>query len=117
MSVDLPEPEGPMMATYSPRSIRRLTPRNACTCSVPIWYVFQRSSVQMMQSLGGAMIVSEISATCVAILFSWSAATREPHSLYFVRRKKGAGVYDSDLFARELSTFTPAPLRRVLSTL
>ena len=31
MRVDLPEPEGPMMATYSPWLIDRLTPRNAAT--------------------------------------------------------------------------------------
>ena len=29
MSVDLPEPEGPMMARNSPRSTSRLTPRSA----------------------------------------------------------------------------------------
>src|SRR6266403_6053109 len=47
MSVDLPEPEGPMMATYSPRRISTVTPRRAWTSSEPIWYVFQRSSVLM----------------------------------------------------------------------
>jgi hypothetical protein len=35
MSVDLPEPEDPMMATNSPRSTTRLTPRSACTCMSP----------------------------------------------------------------------------------
>ena len=29
ISVDLPEPEGPMMATYSPRRISMLTPDTA----------------------------------------------------------------------------------------
>src|SRR6266566_4579279 len=47
INVDLPEPDGPMMATYSPRRISTLTPRSACTCSEPISYVFQRSSVLM----------------------------------------------------------------------
>ena len=31
MRVDLPEPDGPMMATYSPCSMDRLTPRSAAT--------------------------------------------------------------------------------------
>ena len=31
MRVDLPEPEGPMMATYSPSSIDIVMPRNAAT--------------------------------------------------------------------------------------
>ncbi len=30
--VDLPEPDGPMMAMYSPAAIDRLTSRNASTC-------------------------------------------------------------------------------------
>jgi hypothetical protein len=34
--VDLPEPDGPMIATYSPRSMTTETPRRACTVSVPI---------------------------------------------------------------------------------
>ena len=29
ISVDLPEPDGPMIATYSPRSTVRSTPRSA----------------------------------------------------------------------------------------
>ena len=36
ISVDLPLPEGPMIATYSPRSIRSETPRSACTRFSPI---------------------------------------------------------------------------------
>ena len=36
MRVDLPEPEGPMMATYSPVSIERETPRRAATAMVPV---------------------------------------------------------------------------------
>src|ERR1700737_74588 len=47
INVDLPEPDGPMIATYSPRRISRVTPRSACTSSEPIWYVFQRSCVLM----------------------------------------------------------------------
>ena len=36
MSVDLPEPEGPMTATYSPSAMLRLTPRSAATAMVPV---------------------------------------------------------------------------------
>ena len=37
MRVDLPEPEGPITATYSLGSIRKLTPRRAWISSAPIW--------------------------------------------------------------------------------
>ncbi len=36
MSVDLPEPEEPMIATNSPTSISRLTPRSAGTSMSPM---------------------------------------------------------------------------------
>ena len=36
MSVDLPEPDGPMMATYSPSSIVIDTPRRAATANEPV---------------------------------------------------------------------------------
>src|SRR5580658_2554173 len=45
ISVDLPEPEGPIMATYSPLRICRSTPLRACTFSEPISYTFARASV------------------------------------------------------------------------
>ncbi len=35
MNVDLPEPEGPVTATKSPRMISTDTPRRACTISLP----------------------------------------------------------------------------------
>src|SRR6266487_2502742 len=38
IKVDLPEPDGPMMATYSPRSISSETSRSAWMVSAPIWY-------------------------------------------------------------------------------
>ena len=44
MSVDFPEPDEPITATNSPRSIWRLTPRNAWTSTSPSWYTFQTSS-------------------------------------------------------------------------
>src|ERR1700722_8421417 len=45
ISVDLPEPDGPMIATYSPLRISRSTPFRARTCSAPISYTLARSSV------------------------------------------------------------------------
>ncbi len=36
IKVDLPEPDGPMMATYSPRSMEIDTPRKAWISSSPI---------------------------------------------------------------------------------
>ena len=36
MSVDLPEPDGPMMATISPGMTFSETPLNACTSTSPI---------------------------------------------------------------------------------
>src|SRR6202007_1211598 len=47
ISVDLPEPEGPMMATYSPLRISTSTPCKACTCSAPISYVLIKPSVRI----------------------------------------------------------------------
>ena len=36
MSVDLPEPDGPMIATYSPASMRSEMPRSAATSIAPV---------------------------------------------------------------------------------
>jgi hypothetical protein len=36
ISVDLPEPDGPMIATYSPSSIRSETPPSAATSTEPV---------------------------------------------------------------------------------
>src|SRR6266481_1527143 len=47
ISVDLPDPEGPMMATYSPLRISTSTPLSACICSAPISYTLVSSSVLM----------------------------------------------------------------------
>ena len=47
ISVLLPEPDGPMMATYSPGSTASVQPRSAWTVSTPIWYVFHTSAMSM----------------------------------------------------------------------
>ena len=36
MSVDFPDPEGPMTATYSPSPMDRETPRRAATANAPV---------------------------------------------------------------------------------
>ena len=38
ISVDLPDPDGPMIATYSLRAMAMSTPRNARTTSPPMSY-------------------------------------------------------------------------------
>jgi hypothetical protein len=48
MSVDLPEPDGPMMATYSPGSMARLTPLSAGVSVSPETYVFVKSRHSIM---------------------------------------------------------------------
>ncbi len=50
--VDLPDPEGPMMATNSPFRMVRSTPRRACTVSEPITYCRSMFRVTMMASRG-----------------------------------------------------------------
>src|ERR671919_1192454 len=47
INVDLPDPDGPMIAMYSPRGISNDTPCSACTDSVPIWYVFQMLRIEI----------------------------------------------------------------------
>src|SRR5581483_458249 len=47
MRVDLPEPEGPMIATYSPRLISMSTPDTAWISWSPMTYVFHKSKVRM----------------------------------------------------------------------
>src|SRR5437763_3957808 len=60
MSVDLPEPEGPIIARYSFRLTSKETPCRACNSSTPIWYVFQMLCITMIESV---MAGSDVSAT------------------------------------------------------
>src|ERR1700722_9425781 len=134
--VDLPEPDGPMMATYSPRSMRRLTPRSACTCcSEPMSYVFQRSSAAIMQDCGGAEtdLGCILITSAVAMFFSCSGATSfseikfdseicafqfETRSLSMHRlpawtHEADEGYVSSSFLGAELSTLTLLPERSV----
>src|SRR5260370_10220884 len=49
IKVDLPDPDGPVMATYSPRRTSNDTPWSACTFSAPMSYVFQRSRIAISE--------------------------------------------------------------------
>ncbi len=46
MSVDLPDPDGPMIAVNWPRRSSTLTPRSAATWASPDPYTFQTSSAR-----------------------------------------------------------------------
>src|SRR6478736_6511886 len=50
MSVDLPEPDGPMIATYSPDAMESVTSRSASTNTEPVRYVFPTPSSWMTGS-------------------------------------------------------------------
>src|SRR5512136_2931442 len=58
ISVDLPEPEGPMMATISPCCTWNDTPRSAFTSTSPILYVRVTSLTSITGSPGFTAIVS-----------------------------------------------------------
>src|SRR5215472_7489233 len=51
MNVDLPEPEGPMIATKLAFSIERETPRSASTRTSPMKYVFVSFSTLMSSDI------------------------------------------------------------------
>jgi len=50
ISVDLPEPEAPVMPTSRPRAMDSVTPRSATTSTAPVTYAFVRSLVSMKPS-------------------------------------------------------------------
>ena len=53
MRVDLPDPEGPMIARYSLRRISSVTPRRAWIVSSPIWYSFVTPSMAITKGPTG----------------------------------------------------------------
>ena len=74
ISVDLPEPEAPMMATISPGATSRSTPRSARTSVWPIVNVLSRPTVRM--TLGWCRLSLVL---CSAMLgpFSFRSPLRE----------------------------------------
>ena len=81
ISVDFPDPDGPMTAVKRPRSKVTLTPASACTVACPVPYVLRRS---MARAAGVGATVSgaagSVSATmphssCRGENFSMSSAS------------------------------------------
>src|SRR5260370_17312272 len=71
ISVDLPEPDGPMIATYSPLRISTSTPRSACTCSAPISYTLASSSVLItIPELTRSSRYESVDVVSTAMIFS-----------------------------------------------
>src|SRR5215203_863580 len=70
INVDFPEPEGPMIARYSPFLTSNDTSRRACSSSVPIWYVFQMFCIEIRVSVAGRvplpLTVGSVSATATS---------------------------------------------------
>src|SRR5687768_16999606 len=79
MSVDLPEPDGPVAATNSPGSMSSDTPRSACTFTSPTVYVLTRSRTEMTG-------MTELSAATTA------AAAREALSAAGKAGESGAAL-------------------------
>ena len=52
ISVDLPDPDGPITATYSPSPISASTPRRASTRMAPVSYVLRTSASSMIVLTG-----------------------------------------------------------------
>src|SRR5689334_22405561 len=50
MSVDLPDPEGPIIAMISPRWMLQVTPRKASICTSPTWQHIRRSRATITSS-------------------------------------------------------------------
>jgi hypothetical protein len=58
MSVDLPEPDGPMIAVNCPRSSSTLIPRNATTWASPDPYTFHTSVARAATPATAAVVVT-----------------------------------------------------------
>src|ERR1041384_6169770 len=54
IKVDLPEPDGPIIATNSPRRMSQLTPRSAGTSCSPITDVLDRSRTWIIVSISAS---------------------------------------------------------------
>ena len=65
ISVDLPEPDGPMTAVNRPRSKATLTPARACTAACPVPYVLRRST----ECAAGAVCVALADSASLSIIF------------------------------------------------
>ena len=80
ISVDLPEPDGPMIATYSLRRMARSTPRSARTISPPMSYSRLMPRVTITQSLPGVAPAAPTTACRSAVVLS-GASTESLHDV------------------------------------
>src|SRR3954453_10023566 len=97
--VDLPDPDGPMIATSSPSWMSRSTPRRACTVTSPIVYALvipRRLSIVGCPALPAARLGREVAATATRA----TAATRNAATARADRRRAGAR-YDRGLALRD----------------
>src|SRR4051794_28015917 len=106
MNVDLPDPDGPVTATNSPRYTSSDAPRSARTSTSPTWYVLVRSRTEMtssfMVSLPSAVAASAESAgSARPALRSHERITRVAGGARTCRRL-GAGDHGGDDFGVRL---------------
>src|ERR1700722_3736396 len=118
ISVDLPEPDGPMIATYSPLRICRSTPLSARTCSAPISYTFASSSVLMTipeltrssrydsSDAVSRGILSPSKSISTSKRLGLSELIRNGHGVPCPYDQLDLSSSDSVFFGAELSTFT-----------
>src|ERR1035437_2716220 len=102
ISVDLPDPDGPMMATYSLCLMRSVIPLSACTCcSEPMSYVRHRSSTTITSPLGGVAgcATSSVLMLSKAIPISSSASCGPVLSVQAKERSARAHTLDYAFFS------------------
>src|SRR5262245_41727091 len=90
MSVDLPEPDGPMIAVKAPLATSRLTPRSATTCASADPYTFHTSTARTTVRGGATTVVVMVpivqGAAAVAV-----HPRAEPNADFVVGAKPEAG--------------------------
>src|SRR5258707_11333348 len=85
-SVDLPEPEGPTMATNSPFSTLKLTSSMALICVSPFPYTFERlftlristACLQDFYDIHSIRTASDATVTAIVTIYSQSGRSSRP---------------------------------------
>src|SRR3954463_10923220 len=98
ISVDLPEPDGPVTATNSPASTSRLAPRSARTVMSPTWYVLTRSRIEIT-GIERSLPSATAAATATAAGSAGPAATlrSEQRVVGVVGARCGRSSVDDDI--------------------
>src|SRR4030095_13157739 len=78
--VDLPEPDGPIMAMYSPSQMERSTPRSTFTPTSPSLKVFSRFSIRIMGV--GAIVYFVLLTVGFSVLLDAPALTGPRRSVF-----------------------------------